>query len=432
MFRQYLIQALNLMKQNRFFSFVYILGTALAISMVMMMAIVYYIRTADIAPEVGRDRLLLVNWATAWQKKGESTWKSGLSYKTVKECYYPLKSAELSTAFILPATIRNRMGESRLRLPGSKEKVTAALAATDVAYWQVFRFTYVSGKPYTPEEFESGVCRAVLNETMAKKLFGKTDVVGQAVQINGIDYHVSGVVRDVSAVNTLTSADVWVPFTSMSLLLRRHDPEDILGRLQVCIRCKSAGHFAAVREEIEQNRKRYNTTLNEWEYQVREGQEGRIWRDYLLSELDANTPPSRLLAQYALILFIFLLVSGVNLSGLSASDMVRRIPELGLRKAFGASRATLIIQVLTENLLLTVIGGIIGLLLSFLLVFVLRHLLFGMADATTEISLSPGMLFNLPVFLISFGFCLLLNLLSAILPAWRSTRVSIVQALNDK
>ena len=43
MFRQYLIQALNLMKQNRFFSFVYILGTALAISMVMMMAIVYYI-----------------------------------------------------------------------------------------------------------------------------------------------------------------------------------------------------------------------------------------------------------------------------------------------------------------------------------------------------------------------------------------------------
>jgi len=267
---------------------------------------------------------------------------------------------------------------------------------------------------------------------MAKKLFGKTDVVGQAVQINGIDYHVSGVVRDVSAVNTLTSADVWVPFTSMSLLLRRHDPEDILGRLQVCIRCKSAGHFAAVREEIEQNRKRYNTTLNEWEYQVREGQEGRIWRDYLLSELDANTPPSRLLAQYALILFIFLLVPGVNLSGLSASDMVRRIPELGLRKAFGASRATLIIQVLTENLLLTVIGCIIGLLLSFWLVFVLRHLLFGMADATTEISLSPGMLFNLPVFLISFGFCLLLNLLSAILPAWRSTRVSIVQALNDK
>ena len=65
MFRQYLIQALNLMKQNRFFSFVYILGTALAISMVMMMAIVYYIRTADIAPEVIRGRLCLLDAASS-------------------------------------------------------------------------------------------------------------------------------------------------------------------------------------------------------------------------------------------------------------------------------------------------------------------------------------------------------------------------------
>ena len=50
MYKQYLKQAWQLMKQNRFFSFVYILGTGLAISMVMIMATVYYIRTADIAP----------------------------------------------------------------------------------------------------------------------------------------------------------------------------------------------------------------------------------------------------------------------------------------------------------------------------------------------------------------------------------------------
>ena len=56
MYKQYFKQAWNLMKQNRFFSTVYIIGTGLAISMVMVMAVVYHIRTANIAPEVNRDR----------------------------------------------------------------------------------------------------------------------------------------------------------------------------------------------------------------------------------------------------------------------------------------------------------------------------------------------------------------------------------------
>ena len=73
MYKQYLKQAWQLMKQNRFFSFVYILGTGLAISMVMVMvmAIVYYIRTADIAPEDCRSRLLQLNYASVKSKDEE-------------------------------------------------------------------------------------------------------------------------------------------------------------------------------------------------------------------------------------------------------------------------------------------------------------------------------------------------------------------------
>ena len=71
MYKQYLKQAWQLMKQNRFFSFVYILGTGLAISMVMVMAIVYYIRTADIAPEDCRSRLLQLNRASVKSKDKE-------------------------------------------------------------------------------------------------------------------------------------------------------------------------------------------------------------------------------------------------------------------------------------------------------------------------------------------------------------------------
>ena len=57
MYKVYLKQAWALMGQNRFFTAVYIIGTGLAISMVMAIAVVYHIRTANIAPEVSRDRM---------------------------------------------------------------------------------------------------------------------------------------------------------------------------------------------------------------------------------------------------------------------------------------------------------------------------------------------------------------------------------------
>ena len=60
MYKQYFKQAWNLMKQNRFYSAVYIIGTGLAISMVMVMAIVSHIRPADIAPEVHRGKYLYI------------------------------------------------------------------------------------------------------------------------------------------------------------------------------------------------------------------------------------------------------------------------------------------------------------------------------------------------------------------------------------
>ena len=68
MYKQYLKQAWTLLKQNRFFSAVYIIGTGLAISMVMVLAIVFHIRTANMAPEADRDRMLLVPRAAAISK----------------------------------------------------------------------------------------------------------------------------------------------------------------------------------------------------------------------------------------------------------------------------------------------------------------------------------------------------------------------------
>ena len=81
-------------------------------------------------------------------------------------------------------------------------------------------------------------------------------------------------------------------------------------------------------------------------------------------------------------------------------------------------------------------GGIAGLLFSYVLVFFFRNILlssgfFAMQMGTgNTIALSPGMLLNMEVFFYAFLICLVLNLLSSMVPAWRAVRVNITDALN--
>ena len=134
---------------------------------------------------------------------------------------------------------------------------------------------------------------------------------------------------------------------------------------------------------------------------------------------------------------LLLLVPAVSLSGMADSRMERRLGELGVRRAFGAPKGALIGQVLMENFLYTLLGGLVGLLFSFLLVTFASSWVFkignGFSDAApdgVDVSLSMGMLFNPWVFLIALCVCFLLNLMSALWPAWRASRRPIVDSLN--
>jgi putative ABC transport system permease protein len=126
-------------------------------------------------------------------------------------------------------------------------------------------------------------------------------------------------------------------------------------------------------------------------------------------------------------LLLFLLVPALNLSGMNASRIQERVGELGIRKAFGATTGTLLCQVLYENGLTTLIGGVVGFGLSLLFFSLGKGFLLESADT----SLSGEMLFQPMAFGAALLFCLLLNLLSAGIPALRIARQKIVTALKD-
>ena len=433
MYKVYLKQAMQMLRQNKFFSIIYITGTGLAITMVMILAILYYFRTGNIAPEINRDRMLVIQHGKILNKtEGQGNGSSRLSYPTIKECFYSMQTPEAVTA-ILP------IGEQTefIQTPGSDEVYNGLVMGTDVAFWKIFQFRFLAGKPYTEEEFTSGIRKAVVSESLARRLFNTSDATGKTFLLNFEEYQVSGVVEDVPSIAQFCYAEMWIPFTNRPSQIQGSKWCDfILGHMQLYILAKKPGDFDAIRREAEENCRRYSANIPQYNFVLNE-QPDTVLRAWLRTDSFASPKFMKLFIQIFSVIFLLLLVPSINLTGMTASRMKKRMEELGIRKAFGAQNRTLLLQILYENLLLTLLGGLIGLLISYGLIFMLKGWLLRNYDwdgssLTASIDLSPGMLINPAIFGYTLIFCLILNLMSALVPAWRALRRPIVDALNDK
>lgn len=433
MYKVYLRQAMQMLRQNKFFSIIYITGTGLAITMVMILAILYYFRTGNIAPETNRDRMLVIQHGKILNKvEGQGNGSSRLSYPTIKECFYSMQTPEAVTA-ILP------IGEQTefIQTPGSDEVYNGLVMGTDVTFWKIFQFRFLAGKPYTEEEFTSGIRKAVVSESLARRLFNTSDATGKTFLLNFEEYQVSGVVEDVPSIAQFCYAEMWIPFTNRPSQIQGSKWCDfILGHMQLYILAKKPGDFDAIRREAEENCRRYSANIPQYNFVLNE-QPDTVLRAWLRTDSFASPKFMKLFIQIFSVILLLLLVPSINLTGMTASRMKKRMEELGIRKAFGAQNRTLLLQILYENLLLTLLGGLIGLLISYGLIFMLKGWLLGNYDwdgssLTASIDLSPGMLINPAIFGYTLIFCLVLNLMSALVPAWHALRRPIVDALNDK
>lgn len=394
-------------------------GTALSIAMIMVVILLFQIKWAGYRPESRRGRMLYVYGTVARSMTGQGSNNGGMSAQVVKECYYTLKTPEAVTAFA---------AEQRpLSLPHKRLFDEYAVKYTDPGFWKVFDFTFVAGRPFTEADFRSALPAAVLTERLATRLFGSEDAVGKSVVIDYATYTVTGVVENVSQAAENAFADVWVPYTTNASLMTSVC-EGIGGDFRVVMLAPSAAKKPAVCRELEEEIKRFNAGQQEYTLALFSRQPfGRLeiaignngfWNEVTLGDY--------LFDRGGLLLFL-LLIPALNLVSVVQSGVQKRSGELGLRRAFGASRIRLIFQVLSENMVITLLGGAAGLLLSVLLLYLCKHfLMYG------EVELQPGMLFQ-PVFFISALCCAaLLNVLSAWIPAWRISRKQIVSALGEE
>jgi len=415
MIKQYLKQAWRLLKENPLLSSISIIGTALAICMIMVMVMSYEVNNAPYPPESNRERMMYVKFVNAKPKDAtiQRNNNGGVAYELAKEGFKKLKTPEtvsISTLFE-PSALAS--------IPANKSETSVNIKLTDAEFWEIFDFNFIAGKPFTKADVDAGLQKAVITEKTARKVFEATDVVGKTILLNYTDYTVCGVVKDVSILFSNAYSSVWAPLTSQDL----HISDDlIVGRYQAFILAKNEADFPAIREEAEKLRKQYNAGLPDVDAHYM----GQPDVQFVSNERTAsNEGPdiNNIVRQFIIVIALLLIVPAINLSSMTGSRMRKRMSELGVRRAFGATRDNVFLQVIWESLLQTIIGGILGLALSVIAAYALKGLLYDGAVVNLSFLLRPV------VFFYALLFCLLLNLLSAIIPAWRASRNSIVNSI---
>ena len=119
---------------------------------------------------------------------------------------------------------------------------------------------------------------------------------------------------------------------------------------------------------------------------------------------------------------LFMLMPTINLVNINVSRILERSSEIGVRKAFGASAQTLVAQFLVENIFLTLIGGMLGLLLSVGAMQLIND---------SNVIAHAHLQLNWRIFSIGMALSVLFGLISGVYPAYKMSKLQAVEALKN-
>lgn len=410
MLRNYLLTAYKVFMRRKLFTAINL--ACIVLTLVVLMVMTALLETAfwPSGVEGKSDRFLQVYGMRSESADHRTTRTGPLGFKTIDQYLKPIAGVERVSAFTMPFSVsayqEDRVSELQMR-------------RVDADYWRILDFKLLAGRLPDADDERSGRFVAVINASTARRLFGDAPAPGHKISVGGQTFEVIGVVEDVIHMNAY--ADIWAPLYTFPSGTWR---DEQTGSFAAMLLARQASDLPRIKREVARAARRY-VDKDPHTFAVT-----TFWAD---SKLDlvaralmgkqehADSGGGALLLSIGAGMLLFMLLPALNLVNLNTGRILERSAEIGVRKAFGATSTQLAVQLVVENVLLSLVGGLIGLACA-------RLVLWWLESAQLIPYLKVGI--NPTVFACGMLLASVFGLLSGLIPAWKMSRLDPVHALK--
>ena len=305
-------------------------------------------------------------------------------------------------------------------LTGQQESESVRSAAVSANYFNVLGVTAELGRTFSAGEDQSGQEHvAILSHELWQRRFGgDVSIVGRTIRLNRENYNVIGVMPASSRLLGFLP-ELWTPLVIMpddrTAAGHKDRPLYLFGRMKPGVTIKQArAEFAALAHQAEQD---FPESEKGWGAMV------RTLPDFLVYGFGIRAGLAVIMTTVGFVLMI----ACANVSGLLLARAAGRKKELAVRLSLGAARSRIIRQLLTEGMVIALLGGGLGLLLAYKGIDLVRAMM-----RFNEAFDAVGLKLDSNVVLFTVGVSIACALLCALVPAQRASRTDVMTGLKDE
>jgi len=277
------------------------------------------------------------------------------------------------------------------------------------------------GRFINAEDIEKQRRVAFLGSEVAKKLFGNAPAVGETIRIKGLTFEVIGVLTQKVSFSNYYSPDkycAFIPYTTVKQLWSQDYVDNLVFQT-----LSPAMHFQAMKQVKEVLAARHNFNPKD--------ERALSFNDSVenMKQISGMTGGLKIILSF--IGALTLMIGGIGVMNIMLVSVTERTREIGVRKALGARRWHILVQFIMEALVITFLGGVLGIALSWLVVTFAGHRPF-LADLLEDPTKQTDifLLLSGDVVLTATSILMIVGVLSGLWPAMRASKTDPIESLR--
>lgn len=354
----------------------------------------------------------------------QGDWPIDLQYQSLPDGVPEISDETLQEVVELPevetASLYHTRNEYDAVYRGAKLLSNSVILGIDRNYLDVYGYQVTKGRGLTDKDYSEGRKVALIDKTTAASLFDNADVIGRTIEIKGEPFVVVGMVAKKAesqpVINSMEdyyrymsddqSGKIIIPDNVWPVIYQYDEPQNLVVRAKSTDDMTTAGEKAA---DI------LNAMLTVSDDTVKYKGEDLLEQATQIQEISNSTNQ-----QLIWIASISLLVGGIGVMNIMLVSVTERTGEIGLKKALGARKRRILTQFLTEAAVLTLLGGIIGVLGGIALACII-----------SKVSAVPVAISGVSI-VIAVLFSTLIGIIFGLIPSVKAANMNPIEALRHE